>query len=85
MLEHSRLPPPAVQPNPELLGQGWERRFVASGARLQEMADFYRELGFEVRIEPVRRVDLPEACEDCQLAALLEFKTIYTRRPRDGS
>jgi hypothetical protein len=29
----------------------------------------------------VRREDIADDCEDCQLVTLLQFATIYTRRP----
>ena len=44
--------------------------------------ELYASLGYEVRAEPVRREDVADDCEDCQLVMLLKFATIYTRRPR---
>ncbi|HLC02627.1 MAG TPA: hypothetical protein VJK02_06295 [Anaerolineales bacterium] len=76
-----RLPSEAqLQPDPSLLEKGWERRFIADGLRAQEAVELYTQLGYEVRAEPVQLEDLPEACEACRLATLLQFKTIYTRR-----
>ena len=74
----------ALEGDPALLAEGWERRFMADGGRAGEAAELYRELGYEVRTEPVRREDVADDCEDCQLLMLLEFQTIYTRKPRSG-
>jgi len=74
----------ALEGDPALLADGWERRFMADGRRAGEAAELYRELGFEVRTEPVRREDVADDCEDCQLLMLLEFQTIYTRKPGCG-
>jgi hypothetical protein len=62
----------------DLVEHGWTRRFVAAPPRLQEVADLYRELGHEVRLEPVRQDELGSSCEDCALALSL-FRTVYTR------
>ena len=67
--------------DPDLVAAGWERRFVTGGPRAAEVADLYRELGYEVRLEPVRQAEVPGGCTECQIALLFQFKTIYTRRP----
>ncbi|HSR46499.1 MAG TPA: hypothetical protein VLL77_00805 [Anaerolineales bacterium] len=66
--------------DPDLVAAGWERRFVTGGPRADEVAGLYRELGYEVRLEPVREAEIPEGCTDCQIALLFQFKTVYTRR-----
>ena len=71
-----------LAPDPARLADGWERRFVVDGQRVEEMTALYRELGFEVCADPVRPDLLTGDCEDCKLLMLLDFKTIYTRRPR---
>jgi hypothetical protein len=63
-----------------LLADGWERRFVAEGSRATEMAELYRELGFEVRVEAVTAADLGEGCADCLLVAALRFQVLYVRK-----
>lgn len=70
------------EPDPARLADGWEYRFVADGARAEESAALYRELGFEVCADPVGAAASP-ACADCRLVALLHFRAIYTRRPSD--
>ena len=65
----------------QLQDEGWIRRFTAFGRRLNEAAELYSELGFEVRLEPV---DLDqeesmsaESCKDCFVT--MQARTIYTR------
>ncbi len=65
--------------DPVLIAEGWERRFVTDGRRAAEAVELYEELGYEVRAETVRREELENECEDCQLVLLMRFKTIYTR------
>jgi hypothetical protein len=69
-----------LAPDPSLVADGWERRFIADGRRAKEAVALYEELGFEVRAEPVRTDEMGDDCEDCQLLIALAFKTIYTRR-----
>ena len=47
--------------------------------RLEEMSDLYRSLGYEVRLEPVERGELPPECGDCP-AAMVLARVIYIRR-----
>jgi hypothetical protein len=65
----------------QLQAEGWTRRFTALGRRLNEAAELYSELGYEVRLEPV---DLDEeesigaeGCKDCFVT--MQARTIYTR------
>ena len=74
-----------LAPDPARIADGWERRFIADGRRAEEMIALYRDLGFEVCADPVRPEQLDDDCEDCKLLMLLEFKTIYTRRPTPAS
>ena len=69
-----------LEPDPALVAAGWERRFIADGRRADEAMELYRELGYEVRAEPVDPELVAEECEDCQLLMLMRFKTIYTRK-----
>jgi hypothetical protein len=69
-----------LEGDPERLADGWERRFIADGRRAEEAIELYEQLGYEVCADPVRRDDVGEDCDDCQLVALLKFVTIYTRR-----
>jgi len=64
----------------ELKKEGWEKRFTTDEPRLSEMVEQYKDLGFEVLLEPVD----PQA-EDCttcltDTAFSDHYRTIYTRR-----
>jgi hypothetical protein len=62
----------------ELKKEGWEKRFTIDEPRLSEMVEQYKELGFEVLLEPV---DLSsEECTSCIAAFPERYKTIYTRQ-----
>ena len=61
----------------ELKKEGWEKRFTIDEPRLSEMAEQYKELGFEVLLEPVDTSS--EECTTCITAFRDRYKTIYTR------
>lgn len=67
-------------PDPELVSQGWERRFMVGPDRLDESMQIYQELGFEIRQEPVRPVEFHDICQACQTLACNDYVTIYTRK-----
>jgi hypothetical protein len=71
----------------QLQEHGWTRRFTALGRRLNEAVELYRQLGFEILLEPT---DLDEeytsgagGCESCIVATLA--RTIYTRPRRTAT
>jgi hypothetical protein len=63
----------------ELKKDGWEKRFTIDEPRLSEMVEQYKELGFEVLLEPVDTSS--EECFTClkDPASYDYYKTIYTR------
>jgi hypothetical protein len=61
----------------ELKKEDWEKRFTIDEPRLSEMVDQYKELGFEVLLEPVDTSS--EECVSCIKAFSDRYKTIYTR------
>lgn len=70
----------------ELASAGWERRFIASEPRLSEMAEMYREIGFEVILEPLspkeemNGQDCGESgCTVCLDAERDKYRVIFTR------
>jgi len=69
-----------LEPNPQLIAQGWERRFTADAQRTKEVMELYTQLGYEVRAEPVRDEELDDDCQDCRTVVSLHFRTIYTRK-----
>jgi hypothetical protein len=62
----------------ELNKEGWEKRFTIDEPRLSEMVEQYKELGFEVLLEPVDTSS--EECTTCITAFHDRYKTIYTRQ-----
>jgi hypothetical protein len=47
-----------------LKAEGWVERFTASGARLREAIETYRQLGMEVKIVPINELGL-DGCTTC--------------------
>jgi hypothetical protein len=78
--DQRRLSEAQLEPDPALVAEGWERRFIADPFRAKEALELYAQLGYEVRAEPVRPVELGGDCEDCRVVTLFQFKTIYTRK-----
>ena len=62
----------------ELEKMGWERQTTYDEPRLSELVDMYKELGFEIRLEPFNPDDEP-GCSECMKADPARYKTIYTR------
>jgi hypothetical protein len=75
-----RLPEQERLGNPQLTSQGWERRFMADGARLAEYVELYTALGFEVLHEPAAPEEIGPECTDCRLVICRQYVTLYTRR-----
>lgn len=67
-------------PDPKLVAEGWERRFMTSVTRLTEYVELYASLGYEVRSEPVRSDEVDPDCNDCRLILYQQIVTIYTRK-----
>jgi hypothetical protein len=63
----------------ELTAQGWERQATYDEPRLSEMADTYKDIGFEVHLEPFDADEEP-GCTTCMAMTPDRFKTIYTRK-----
>ena len=60
----------------ELRKDGWEKRFTTDDPRLTEAVEMYKELGFEVHLEPVDTSS--EECTSCLTLFSDRYKTIYT-------
>ena len=65
----------------ELKKEGWEKRFTTDEPRLSEMVEQYKEIGFEVLLEPMDTSS--EECTICITAFSDRYKTIYTRPKSD--
>jgi len=76
-----RLPDFERPPDPRLVAEGWERRFMADAERLKEYVELYSSLGYEVKTMAVRPEEISEECGDCRLLICRQFVTLYTRRP----
>lgn len=58
---------------------GWTRRFIADPSRCEEARALYESLGLEVHLESLApEAPYPE-CADCQIAACMMYRVIYTR------
>jgi hypothetical protein len=70
----------------ELVKQGRQRRFIAEEPRLSEAVEAYRQLGFEVHLEPVGpEEEMQGECVECLRALAERLRVIYTRRPGGGT
>ena len=61
----------------KLRKEGWEKRFTTDEPRLSEAVEQYKELGYEVLLEPVDTSS--EECTTCITAFSDRYKTVYTR------
>lgn len=61
-----------------LEAEGWVRQFTASGVRLQEAVENYRDIGFEVKTVPVKDLKLGD-CTVCFDDENDETVMIFTR------
>lgn len=61
----------------DLKREGWVRAFTAEGARLQEAIEFYKEIGYEVKVLAYKDV-VWEECGECLLSG--DAKVIYIRK-----
>ncbi|MGO8949405.1 MAG: hypothetical protein ACLQUY_17500 [Ktedonobacterales bacterium] len=65
--------------------QGWTHRFTAIGIRLTEAIDLYRQLGYEVHLEPAEHTDEPFESPACQFCFVTTQARIIYTRPRSAS
>ena len=72
--------------------QGWSRQFIANEPRLSEAVEMYRELGFEVHLEPLPKEPECDGCagpeeeKECRVCfegVEDQYRIIFTR-PRQG-
>ncbi len=65
----------------DLAREGWEKRTLYDEPRLSEMVEMYKELGFEVHLEPFD--PQMQDCAECMRQNPELYKTIYTRKPAE--
>lgn len=63
----------------ELAREGWEKKTIADEPRLSEIVEMYKEIDFEVHLEPFNPEE-EEGCTDCMKASPETYKVIYTRK-----
>jgi hypothetical protein len=68
----------------QLNSQGWVRRFVADEPRLSEAVESYRQLGYEVHLEPLPADPQEGECRSCLDLDPERYRIIYTRRSAAG-
>lgn len=61
--------------------QGWRRQFVAAEPRLSEAVLTYRELGFDVHLEPLPKQEKQSngKCRTCFEGSEGQYSIIFTR------
>jgi hypothetical protein len=65
----------------ELKKEGWEKRLTMDEPRLSEAMEQYKEIGFEVLLDPVDTSS--EECTSCMTVMNDRYKTIYTRPKKE--
>ncbi len=68
-----------LPPDPRLVAEGWERRFIADDRMARDAVETYGQLGYEVRLEPFDLGALGEECAGCR-DLLKRFKMVYVRK-----
>ncbi|TET33548.1 MAG: hypothetical protein E3J72_16435 [Planctomycetota bacterium] len=63
----------------QLETEGWERMTTMDEPRLSELVEEYKELGFEVHLEPLHP-DEETDCTTCMEEEPEKYKTIYVRK-----
>ena len=69
-----------LQPDPALVAEGWERRFMTDAQRAEEAIKLYSDMGYEVLSVPVQPQELSDDCDGCRVVVMFRFQTIYTRK-----
>ena len=68
-----------IPADPELVAEGWQFRCNTDHSRLNDVVDTYKELGFEIHLQPVNLAGLSSDCGGC--ASLLQtFSAVYTKK-----
>jgi hypothetical protein len=62
-----------------LIAEGWVKQSTYDEPRLTEMVEMYKEIGFNVHLEPFNPDEEP-GCAECMKIAPETYKTIYTKK-----
>ena len=63
----------------ELAKEGWEKQGTYDEPRLSELVEMYKEIGFEVRLEPFDLFE-EQGCAECMKVSPEKYQTIFTRK-----
>ncbi len=74
------VPGPVDVGGEDLEAAGWTRRFDADSARVEELAELYRSLGYEVSVRALAPESFGPQCAGCALGACSRYVELYTRR-----
>ena len=58
---------------------GWEARYFGDEPRLSEQVELYKELGFKVRLEPLKP-EMCDGCVECFKDSMKPFSILYVRK-----
>lgn len=62
----------------QLAAEGWEKKITYDEPRLSEIVEMYREIGYDVHLEPFIAEDSP-GCAECMKESPDKYQTIYIR------
>ena len=79
--EEKSAPEPECPTHPELIAEGWNRRFLVGPERQAEVTELYEALGLEVRLEKLEPEAFEESCGACPAVVCRDHLLLYTRRP----
>ena len=77
----------------KLEDRGWHRQFIASEPRLSEAVEMYRELGFQVHLEPLPTLETTPSeqpqntlkkCRACFEGSENQYRIIFTKPAEDN-
>ena len=67
----------------KLTEQGWTRQSTNDEPRLSELVQLYRDIGYEVHLEPFHPEEEP-GCSECMNNSVERYKTIYVKKTFSG-
>jgi hypothetical protein len=63
----------------ELTRDGWQKQSTTDEPRLSELAEMYKDIGYDVHLEPFHPEEEP-GCTECMKLQADRYKTIYIRK-----
>ncbi len=63
----------------ELTRDGWQKQSTNDEPRLSELAEMYKDIGYDVHLEPFHPEEEP-GCTECMKNQADRLKTIYIRK-----